>query len=219
MTSEVHGIRKRLQQLEHLHRIGIALGSEHNRDRLVERILLEAKALCRADGGTVYLRTDDDHLRFTIMHNDSLGLALGGTTHRPIDLPAIPMFGPDGQTPNHSSVASYCATTNTTVSIPDAYEADGFDFSGTKAFDLRNGYRSQSFLTIPLTNHAGRVIGVLQLLNAKDGERTVPFDAEVEQVVKALAFQAGVALDNQMLLSVAKRADGSLHQADRGRHR
>ena len=194
-------MRLRLERLERLHRIGVALGSEHDRDRLVERILLEAKALCRADGGTIYLRTDDDELRFTIVRNDSLGLALGGTTGNPIDLPAIAMYAADGKTPNHANVASYAATTNTSVNIIDAYEAEGFDFSGTKAFDARNGYRSQSFLTIPLTNQEGRVIGVLQLLNANDGERTVPFDPEVEEVVKALAFQAGVALDNQILLS------------------
>ncbi|MEO1338199.1 MAG: hypothetical protein AAFV29_21320, partial [Myxococcota bacterium] len=90
-------IRKRLEQLEHLHRIGVALGAEHDRDRLVERILLEAKTLCSADGGSVYLRTGDDHLKFTIMRNDSLGLALGGTTGKPIGtvgssmgLPVVP---------------------------------------------------------------------------------------------------------------------------------
>ena len=215
MASEVEGpdvirpgpdewdrIRKRLKQLEHLHRIGVAFDSEHDRDRLVERILIEAKDLCRADGGTVYLRTDDDHLRFTIVRNDSLGFALGGTTGQRIDLPSIPMFLDDGRTPNHANVASYAATTSTAVNIPDAYEAEGFDFSGTKAFDERNGYRSQSFLTIALTNQEGRVIGVLQLLNAQDEHgRTVPFDPDLEEVVKALAFQAGVALDNQMLLS------------------
>lgn len=204
VVSELERIRRRLKHLEHLHRVGLALGSERNRDRLVERILLEAKDLCRADGGTVYLRTDDDHLRFTIMRNDSLGLALGGTTKKTIELPAIPMFLSDGQTPNHANVASYCATTNTAVNIPDAYEAEGFDFSGTKTFDAHNGYRSQSFLTIPMTNQEGRVIGVLQLLNAEADGRTVAFDPEVEEVVKVLAFQAGVALDNQILMSAQR---------------
>ena len=201
MTSETDRIRTRLERLERLHRIGVALGAEHDTDRLVERILLEAKDLCAADGGTLYLRTDDEQLVFAIMRNDSLGLALGGTTNVPIDLPPIPLFLADGETPNHSNVATYCATTGTSVNIRDAYEADGFDFSGTKAFDQRNGYRSRSFLTIPLTNQERRVFGVLQLLNAKSGGEVVPFDAEVEQIVVALASAAGVALDNQMLLS------------------
>ncbi len=201
MSSELNRVRKRLNHLEHLHRIGVAIGSEHDRDRLVERILIEAKELCNADGGTLYLRTDDDHLRFVIMRNDSLGLALGGSTGKPIDLPSVPMFEADGVTPNHSNVASYCATTNTSVNIPDAYEAEGFDFAGTETFDLVNEYRSQSFLTIPLVNQERRVIGVLQLLNAQRDGQTVPFDPEVEEVVKALAAHAGVALDNQMLLS------------------
>ena len=200
VVTELNRIHKRIKHLEHLHRIGVALGAEHDRDRLVERILVEAKDLCHADGGTLYLRTDDDHLRFTIMRNDSLGLVLGGTTGKQIDLPAVPMFLENGE-PNHRNVASYCATTQDAVNIPDAYEAEGFDFSGTKAFDARNGYRSQSFLTIPLINQEQRVIGVLQLLNAKDGDRTVAFDAEVEEIVWALAAQAGVAFENQMLLS------------------
>ena len=52
--------------------------------------------------------------------------------------------------------------------IEDAYFAEHLDFSGTKAFDARSGYRSKSFLTVPLCNHADENIGVLQLLNAKD---------------------------------------------------
>ena len=64
--------------------IGIALSAERNHDRLLERILLEAKAICNADGGTLYLRDDDETLRFAIMHNDSLGIALGGTTGKEV---------------------------------------------------------------------------------------------------------------------------------------
>ena len=60
--------------------IGIALSSERNHDRLMEMILLEAKGICNADGGTFYLRTDDNKLKFTIMHTDSKGIAMGGTT-------------------------------------------------------------------------------------------------------------------------------------------
>lgn len=195
----------KLERLERLHRVGLALGSEKNRDRLVERILIEAKELCNADGGTLYLRTEDDLLRFVIMLNDSLQIRLGGTTGKEISLPPVPMFDPKTKEPNHKNVASYCAVLKDSVNIPDAYHAEGFDFAGTKKFDEQNGYRSKSFLTIPMRNQEDRVIGVLQLINAKDqsGE-VVPFATDLQEVAEALASQAAVALDNQMLLSGQK---------------
>lgn len=193
-------LERKLAGLERLHRVGLALGAEKNRDVLVERILLEAKELCDADGGTLYLRTDDDHLAFTIMRNDTLDISMGGTTERAIELPAIPMFRDDE--PNHQNVASHCAILKTSVNIPDAYDAKGFDFSGTKAFDEKSGYRSRSFLTIPMLNQEDRVIGVLQLINARsdDGE-VIPFRPGDQEIVEALASQAAIALDNQLLLS------------------
>ena len=200
-------LRSELHRLGLLHRVGVSLTAERNRDRLIEMILLEAKDLCNADGGTLYLRDDeseqgdfDDTLRFAIMRTDSLGIALGGTTGRAIELPPIPLFHADHR-PNLHNVASAAFHQKRTINIEDAYEAQGFDFSGTKTFDERQGYRSKSFLTIPLLNNEERVIAVLQLLNARDrasGE-LVPFAAWDQAIVEALASQAAVALDNQML--------------------
>jgi len=198
-------LEKEVERLSLLYRVGVALSAENNRDRLVEMILLEAKKLCNADGGTLYLRTDDDHLRFAIMRTDSLGIALGGTTGKPIDLPPIPLFHPGGA-PNEHNVATCAANRKQSVNIPDAYDATGFDFSGTKLFDERSNYRSKSFLTIPLTNSNGRVTAVLQLLNARDPKtgEVIPFRGEDQRIVEALASQAGVALDNQLLLDGQK---------------
>lgn len=195
----------RLERLELLHRIGIALSSERNRDRLLETILEEAKKLCNADGGTLYLRTDDDHLAFAILRNDSLGVSMGGTTGRSITLPPIPLFDPSGK-PNRHNVASAAAVMKKSVNVKDAYDAEGFDFSGTKAFDQRAGYRSKSFLTIPLVNGENRVIGVLQLLNAQDPAtgKVIPFRSEHRHTVEALASQAALALDNKLLLESQK---------------
>jgi len=204
---------RRARDLERLNRVGVALSAEQNKDRLVELILLEAKDLTRADGGTLYLAVDNDHqdgkdeathLRFMILRNDTLGVARGGTTGEPIDLYPIPLFDAEGQ-PNHKNIASYCATTKHSVNIADAYAEPGFDFSGTKAFDEKTGYRSQSFLAIPMLNNEARVTGVLQLINARDDNGVVvPFDAEKQQIVEALASQAAIALDNQHLLHAQK---------------
>lgn len=201
-----YATREKADRMELLHRVGIALTAEKNRDRLVEMILLEAKQLCNADGGTLYMRTETDRLRFTIMRTDSLAIALGGTTGRSIELPEMPLYDPETGEPNLKNVATAAAILKKSFNIPDAYDAQGFDFSGTKSFDSRNAYRSRSFLTIPLFNTEGRVIAVLQLLNARNAEGEVTeFSPEVERVVEALASQAGIALDNQMLLEAQRK--------------
>lgn len=198
---------KRSRDLERLLQVGLALSSEKNRDRLVERILLEAKSLCHADGGTLYLRTEDDQLRFAILRTDSLGLRFGGEdAPDPSHLLPIPLFLGDAKTPNHHNVASYAANLRRSVNIPDIYTAEGFDFSGSRQFDAANQYRSQSILTVPMTAQTGKVIGVLQLLNAQDesGAR-IAFGPNKQELVEALASQAAVALDNQLLLTAQRR--------------
>ncbi len=147
--------------------IGIALSAERENNRLMERILLEAKDLCNADGGTLYLVAEDEGLKFEIMRTDSLKIALGGTTGKDITFPPVRLYDSKTGKPNHKNVATHVALSGDSINIPDAYKAKDFDFSGTKKFDKGTGYRSRSFLTVPLKNHDGDVIGVLQLLNAQ----------------------------------------------------
>ncbi|HKZ69051.1 MAG TPA: GAF domain-containing protein, partial [Anaerolineales bacterium] len=177
--------------------LGVALSAEKDFDRLLEMILLDAKAISNADGGTLYLRTPDDHLKFEIMRNDSLNIALGGTTKKKITFAPLTMYDLATGEPNHHNVATYAAVTAASVNIVDAYEVEGFDFSGARAFDNANGYRSQSFLTIPLKNHAGHVIGVLQLINAKDREtgQVIAFDKTLQKMVESLSALATVVLE------------------------
>jgi HD-GYP domain-containing protein (c-di-GMP phosphodiesterase class II) len=210
-----NALDEKVRRLELVFKVGVALSAERNRDRLIEMILDEAKKLCNADGGTLYLRTEDDALRFAILRSDSLGMSLGGTTGKAIDLPHIPMFDAETGKPNTKNVATYCAVYKRTINIPDAYHASGFDFSGTVAFDRRNHYRSKSFLTIPMVNNEGEVIGVLQLINARDPATSaiVAFQEDDERIVSALASQAAVALDNRQLLDQQKDLLESFIQA------
>lgn len=183
--------------------LGIALSAERNHPRLMERILMGAKVLGRADGGTLYLR-DGDALRFAIIHNDTLEIMLGGSRGTPITFEPLPLYR-DGK-PNYHNVATYAALTGQTIAVADAYdEEDQFDFSGTKTFDDRTGYRSTSFLTVPLKDSRGEVTGVLQLINAYDRMgNIVPFRKEVQPLIEALASQAAVALENYNLLQAQK---------------
>jgi len=179
--------------------ISVAFSEEKDFNRLLERILIEAKTLCNADAGTLYLRTDADQLKFEILCNDTLNIQFGGTTGKPISFPPLPLYTPAG-TPNHKNVATYTALNGLVVNIEDAYQADGFDFSGTKAFDAQTGYRSMSFLTIPLRKADARVIGVLQLINAlnPDSGEIIPFSPDLTRLVESLSSLAAVALEAYM---------------------
>ncbi len=181
--------------------LGIALSAEKDLDRLLERIVLEVKAICNADMGILYQRGEDNCLKFAILRNDSLNAAWGGTTGYEITLPPAPLFGADGK-PNHTFVAAYVAATGTSVNIPDMYLTEGFDFTENKAYDTKDGYHSVSCLVVPLKNNAGEVIGVVQLVNAQNATtgEIVPFSSYQQQVVESLASQASVALSNQLLL-------------------
>ncbi|NOZ03024.1 MAG: GAF domain-containing protein [FCB group bacterium] len=194
-------IRELRAQIEKLSEIGLALSREKDMDKLLEMILLEAKRIANADGGTLYMMTDDKRLRFAIMMTDSLNFHMGGTSGKEIPFYPVRLYQEDGS-PNKSMIAAYVGLTGKTVNIEDAYTAEGFDFSGTKMFDKKTGYRSKSFLTVPLKDHQDEIIGVLQLLNAKDPKtgETISFSKEVQQLVEGLASQAAVAITNKNLM-------------------
>src|SRR6266850_79301 len=190
-----------VQRLDQLNAIGASLSAERDINRLLEAILTAAKTITRADGGTLYRLTEEKTLRFEIVRTSSLKYYLGGTTGNPVPFYPIQLYK-DGK-PNQTMVAAYSALTGKTVNIADAYSAEGFDFAGTRAFDAKTGYRSKSFLTVPMRNHEGEAIGVLQLINAQDphtGE-IVPFSASDQRLAESLASQAAVALTNRMLIN------------------
>ncbi|MCZ8221640.1 MAG: GAF domain-containing protein [Acidovorax sp.] len=201
--STIHLFRR----LEQLNGIGAALSRERDIDRLLENILEAAKTITGADGGTLYSVTEDQSaLKFEILRTDSLGIRLGGTTGKPIDLPLLPLRTAAGA-PNDSLVAAHSAIHDRTVNIADAYSAAGFDFSGTRAFDQRTGYRSQSFLTVPMKNHDRELIGVLQLINARDPDtgEVITFSQADQSLAESLASQAAIALTNRLLITQLER--------------
>jgi len=197
----VENVDDLFRRLEQLNEIGAALSLEKNLDALLEKILLAAQTITRADGGTLYLLEDGARLRFAIMRNESLGIAMGGTTSTPIPFYPVQLYGKDGK-PNNQMVAAFSALTGKTINIADAYTMEGFDFSGTRNFDKKTGYRSKSFLTVPMRNHEGAVIGVLQLINSKGGApgSIVPFSTSDQRLAESLASQAAIALTNRQLI-------------------
>jgi HD-GYP domain-containing protein (c-di-GMP phosphodiesterase class II) len=202
----VGSVEELFRRLEQLNEVGAALSQEKNLDGLLEKILIAAKTITQADGGTLYLRSNDDRLSFAIMRTDSLGIALGGTTGNPIPFYPVHLRNKDGE-PNYQMVAAYAAMTGKTVNIADAYSEAGFDFSGTRNFDKKSGYRSQSFLTVPMSNHEGKVIGVLQLINRMQAgsKAIVAFSESDQRLAESLASQAAIAMTNRQLIDQLER--------------
>ena len=194
-----------IQRLDQLTEIGVALSSERDLNRLLENILAAAMAITRADGGTLYMVSEDGkRLQFAIVRNESLGVRLGGASGDPLEdrFQDLPLSLPDG-TPNHGIIAAYAANTGHTVNIADAYQAEGFDFSAAREFDRATGYHSVSFLSVPMRNHENALIGVLQLINAREPDtgHTIAFSAADQKFAQSLASQAAISLTNRQLMS------------------
>ena len=189
------------KQISNLAGIGLALSKEKDMNKLLEMILLEAKRIANSDGGTLYMMNDDNCLRFEILMTDSLDFHMGGTSGKEIPFYPVKLYTDEGE-PNNSMMAACVGLTGETVNIKDAYKAKGFDFSGTKMFDEKTGYHSQSFLTVPLKNHEDEIIGVLQLLNAQKPKSNtiISFKSDIQTMVEALASQAAVAITNKNLI-------------------
>ncbi len=179
--------------------IGLALSAEKEINSLLERILKEAKSLANADAGSLYLKNRDETLGFAIVLNDTLNLFQGGVDGAPVSLPDVPLVTEAGEK-NMTNIVSRATLLGKTLVVDDAYAPDG-GFSGTRQFDELTGYHSTSCLAVPLKTLAGEVMGVLQLLNAKneDGE-TIAFSDEVKLLIEALSSQASVAMENRYLL-------------------
>ncbi len=193
-----------VNHINKLAKIGVALSSTRNLDKLLEMILDEARAFTRCDAGTLYLVNDENRtVEYKIVQNESMGTRVGGATGEAINagfFPPVPLTV-DGK-PNNSNVCAYVANSGKMVNIPDVYEVDGFDFQGPRRFDASTGYRTKSMMVFPMRNHEGDIIGVMQLINAldKDTGELIPFAKEFEELSEALASQAAVAITNAQLI-------------------
>ena len=201
-------LENHFQTMTMLNRIGIALSAEKNNNHLLELILIAAKNITNADGCALYTLTKDKQLRLSVMRIDSINFLMDSSEDKLISL-----YDKDGN-PNTSIVAAYSVLKDVTVNIPDIYTSDGFDFSGNLDFDRKTGYRSQSFLSVPMKNHENEIIGVLQLTNAKNrlSQEVVPFSDDDQRLLETLASQAAVALSKNQLIEEIHKLNEELEQ-------
>jgi HD-GYP domain-containing protein (c-di-GMP phosphodiesterase class II) len=198
-------LERELAQKKHenseLLEVGIALSAERDNDKLLDYILKQVRHIARADAGTLYLLERDEasgeqKLRFKIAQNDS--------NPRDYSEFVMPL--------SKKTVSGYVATTGTVLNLEDAYRipADkeyGFNIS----YDQSTGYRSKSMLTVPMQDHKGEILGVIQLINCKVDRASrirtpedadtyvIPFSKDIEPMVLSLASQAAVSLENNNL--------------------
>ncbi len=175
------------EQMKRLLDVCIALSAERDREALLFRILDTAMDLTNCDGGTLYL-LEGDSLHFCRMVTRSFGIRQGGAA-APITLPPVPL--------KQSHVCARAVLDESLINVPDVKTDTRFDFSGAAKYDSMTGYNTRSMLVFPLTNDHGKIIGVLQLINAltEDGQIT-SFPPEWEPLVNALASQAAISLTN-----------------------
>ena len=188
-------------KLEKLIEIGILLGREHDRNKLLRHILVSAQELTHCAVGTLYLKTDHDSLYFAIRTMND-------------ELPTFEMPLHDRETgkPNDTFVAIWVALHGQSVIIDDVYSETRFDLSGTKRFSEESGFRTVSMLTVPISPRKGQVQGVIQLLNAQDPDtgEVMPFARDIVGFVEALAAQSAVALENSQLIESQRQLMDSL---------
>ena len=181
-------LRRRDDRLQQLTEIGRALSRERDPARLLELILSEGRRIAGCDAGSLYLIDAESAapcLVFKLAQNDSVDVALHEAR-----LPLAP-----------SSLSGYVATTGRELNIPDAYAiAPDATYGFNRAFDETTGYRTQSLLVLPMRDHRGDVIGVLQFINRMVDGAIVAFDDEVAQLLDAVASLAAVAIQKNQLI-------------------
>jgi HD-GYP domain-containing protein (c-di-GMP phosphodiesterase class II) len=200
-------LARKSQELHELNKIGVALSAQRDITKLLEMILSQSRAITAADAGSLYLvergkndeRQDDDRLVFKLPQNDSI---------------PVKTFEEFAIALDQQSVAGYAASTGHVVNVADAYHLPpGTPYQISRSFDEKSGYRTKSVLAVPMRDHKGTVVGVIQLINKKKDpkallrpvalveEAVIPFTAVDEELVTSLASQAAVAFENTRLIA------------------
>lgn len=190
----VASIMETIEELNHLKDV----------DAILDKILYEARRLANADAGSIFI-VEQDNLRFGYVHNDTLFNADAGRDAIYVDF-SVPI--------DEKSIVGYVALTKDALAIADAYQIPPErPYAFNPAYDNKSGYKTVSMLTIPLNTLQGRLVGVMQLINAKDENgRIVPFSEDSQVYVPLFANNAAVAIERgimnrELILRMVKMAE------------
>ncbi|MGE0622751.1 MAG: HD-GYP domain-containing protein [Pseudomonadales bacterium] len=197
---EVGARRQRMSQLSD---IALSLSTQMNFSDLLETILLEARRLAGCDAGSLYLideSDDEPSLVFKLAQNDSREF--------PFIEQRLPLTA--------ESLAGYVALKGEELDIPDVYAlGDDKPYRFNRSFDDQNNYRTRSMLVLPMRDHHNNVVGVLQFINRIDPleDEPVPFGEELVELLRAVASQAAVSIQKNLLIRDVNRLFESFVQA------
>ena len=164
-----------------------AMSAETDFDRLLQLIMKETTRAMDADRSSLFLL---DRERSELWSRIALGLE----------------EKKEIRFKSHLGIAGQVATSGQVLNIPEAYDDPRFN----KEVDRQTGYRTKTILCTPVRNKEGTIVGVLQVLNKREGVFT-PAD---EEMLEALSSQAAIALENARLYEDLRHAYSELKQLD-----
>ena len=183
------------QRMKQLSDVGATLSGELSFDDLLTTLLIEARAIACCDGASLYLVENkstvdggsEERLVFKLTQNGTLDLPYNETT--------VPLTS--------TSIAGHVAVSGCELNLRDAYELPhDVPYSFNRSFDEQMGYRTRSMLVMPMRDHGGSIVGVLQFINrfADDGATVVEFDSETVEILRAIASQAALTIQKNRLV-------------------
>lgn len=186
--------KKEEDKLQKIIEIERELGEIQDVDVLLERILTETRHIVNADAGSIYV-VEGEKLKIKYGHNDTRLNELAPGDKLPYTFFSFPI--------NEKQICGYVALTGKPLNIPDCYKipADSV-YQFNKNTDLTTDYHTTSMYTLPLKMANGKLLGVLQIINAKDCEgRVIAFNEEAELLITHFASSAVQALQHAYLTS------------------
>lgn len=187
------------QKLQKIIELEKKLGAIQDVDVLLERILTETREIVHADAGSIYV-LEGDNLRIKYSQNDTLLKELAPGEKLPYPSFTFPV--------NEKSVAGYVAFSMKPLNIKDAYTIpEDLPYKFNKQTDKTTDYRTKSIYALPLKMSNGRLLGVLQIINARNGDGDViEFDEDAALYITHFASNAAQALEHTYLtLSMVRR--------------
>ncbi|NKC01000.1 MAG: GAF domain-containing protein [Pseudomonadales bacterium] len=199
-----HDVAMRRQRMHQLNEISMALTGQMSQQDLLRTILSEARRIAHCEAGSLFLieqgEDDGDALVFKLAQNDMVEFPFVETR---LEL-------------SSGSIAGYVAVTGKELNIKDVYRlSDQLPYHFNRSFDEKNGYRTQSVLTLPMRDYRERVVGVLQFLNQVNPEDgvVVPFEEETAEILRAIASQAAMSVQKNALIEDINQLFESFVQA------
>jgi HD-GYP domain-containing protein (c-di-GMP phosphodiesterase class II) len=188
MAQEDSNMMTEKEKMELITRISFDINEVKDLDILLEKILTNVRRFFNADAGSIYLK-EGSNLKFSYTQNDTLQKRLAAGRKLIYNTFSIPI--------NNKSIAGYVAERRETVAIPDVYQLDdSVPYKFDSHFDRISDYKTQSVLTVPITNQRHDVLGVMQVINHQDDEgNVIPFSPSDVPLIKHFATSAGLAVE------------------------